>query len=132
MLRRFVYGTIALVADAIESVGSGEYREDLLRRLQECARRGADLAFENSRLRRELDRLRFNGPSLWRDEVEALRRAIDLFNVGAPVLAGSISTLLKRCDHMPMTQDELNEQCREIIEGETEAILWDDPGAEVE
>lgn len=121
MLRRIIHGALSLLGDSIEAVGSGEYREDLHARLKKCAERGAELALENSRLRDQVDRLRFNGPSLWRDEVDSIRHMIATCPYGNVAPA---EELLRRCDHLPMTREELDEQCQGVLDGTADITEW--------
>ncbi len=129
--------SVTLASDAIEGWALNETRESLLERLRSAAERGAELALENARLEDEVDALRFNGPTLYRDEVEALRSArslMDQDHVAAYTKKHreSIGSLLERCDHMPMTSDELGEQVKGIINGTVKTYNWDDMGRDID
>jgi hypothetical protein len=122
--------SVTLASDAIEGWALNETRDGLLERLRSTAERGAELALENARLEDEIDALRFNGPTLWKDEVEALnlaRRA-----PGSSGYSNTISKLLDRCDHMPMTSGELDDQVKGILDGTVKTYDWDDIGRDID
>lgn len=122
---------VSLASDAIDSWTTGESRQSILEKLRTAVERSSELVLENARLRDEIDELRFNGPTLYSDEVEALKFAA----MGCdPVTSNSIRSLLKRCDHMPMTAAELNEQIDGIISGAVKLYPWgdDDPGKDID
>lgn len=127
---------VLVIEDRIESWSTDESRPELQKRLREAADRGGELALKVACLEDELDGLRFNGPSLWSDEVNALKLA-----AAAPGSSGyspAIKQLLNRCDHMPMTAHELDEQVRGITDGTVKTIPWnesffrDDPGIDID
>ncbi len=130
--------TIILVEDRIEAWASGESRPIIQQRLRDATERGGVLALQVASLEDELDKLRFNGPSLWKDEVEALRLAA--YAPGSSGYSPALRQLLNRCDHMPMTAAELDEQVRGITDGTIKTIPWDasmfvdhdDPGTDVD
>lgn len=134
-MKRLVKGILkvglVLVGDMIDELVTGESREDLVKRIRTAADRGAELALENQRLHEEVDRLRFNGPTLWKDEVEAISAGIGALDQdhNASWSKGyrkSLRALLDRCDHAPMTSDELAEQVRSIANGTAELLDWDE------
>lgn len=99
LLRSFFSAGTALLADAIDRWATGISRDELVER---CA----NLAAENHDLRDDLayaeDRCRFNGPTLYADEVEVISRLITVGDSGA-VLQG----LLDRYDPFPFTAAQL-------------------------
>lgn len=129
--------TIILVEDRIEAWSSNESRSAVQQRLNAAVERGGVLALKVSALEDELDKLLFNGPSLWKDEVEALRLAAHA--PGSSGYSPALKQLLSRCDHMPMTAAELDNQVRGIADGTIKTIPWDtsffsddDPGTDVD
>ncbi|MBV9125665.1 MAG: hypothetical protein JO112_20130 [Planctomycetes bacterium] len=110
---------------------TGESREDLVKRIRSAADRGAVLALENQGLHAQLENARFARPKLWRDEVTALKTAIEdlkhrfihvpldgkksseLANIGYDMQA--LQALLDRCEHCPVTRDEFNEQVSQVV-----------------
>ncbi len=129
-----------LVEERIERA-NGDSRADLEERLREAADRGAELALEKAALEDKLDEMRFNGPSLWSDEVELLQKIVatmqenikangfaDLAEAGKNLQI--MQHLLDRCDHMPMTADEMGRLADEAIK-DCNARSWDDPGEDV-
>jgi hypothetical protein len=140
---------VVLVSDAIDSWSAQETRQQLLDRLHENAQRGAVLALENEALKDEVDGLRFNGPTLYRDEVTlleeyaaVLKTSLAFNNVESPEERQRdlkiIRSLLDRCDHAPMTADELAQQVEDIANGRVKLHQWEDvfgpndPGHEVD
>lgn len=128
---------IILIEDTIESWSSTETREGLQKTLRTTSERAAELAVENTRLEDELDKLRFNGPSLWKDEVEMLQgfQSSLHIRVASELTADldrdrarleTITRLLDRCDHMPMTASELDVQTKEIMDGTITAMSWEE------
>lgn len=110
IVRQFIGATLSLISDSIEAVGSGEYREDLHLRIRTAAERGAELALENARLQDDIDRLRFNGPTMYKDEKLAMETVMDL--VGDMLNNdeyASVTAFLKRCDVLPVNRAELEE-----------------------
>lgn len=71
-----IAASFEVIGDAIESIGTGEYRQDILAQLRKAAVRGAELAVENARLKDEVERLKY-WPSLSYEEVDALRFAMN-------------------------------------------------------
>ena len=129
---------LALTVEEYIERAHGNSREDLEERLREAAERGAELALEKAALEDKLDSLRFNSPSLWKDEAEALNAAIDWITVR--VIPGRshsekhvvvLRSLLDRCDHMPMTAEEMGQMAEEAIR-ECSLRTWDDVGKEVD
>lgn len=119
---------VVLLSDAIDSWSSGESRGEILQRLRDNAQRGAELALENERLRDEVDSLRFNGPTLYRDEVEALYFARGAVHglIDYKKYEASLERLLNRCDHMPMTSAELSQQIDDITSGRAKLYTWEE------
>lgn len=124
---------IILVSDAIDSWSAGESRTALLERLRAATERGGELALEVSRLEDEVDGLRFNGPTLYRDEVEAIKAAIDSRTDRGDhghvsfEMKDALGALLTRCDHMPMTAEEFGKMADDAINGRrTRLYDWDD------
>jgi hypothetical protein len=137
LLKDIIRVSVVLVADAIDEIITGESREDLVKRIRAAADRGAVLALENDRLREEVDKLRFNGPTLWSDEVKALRQCIDICTDEGIGDTDPLEQLLSRCDHAPMTSDELMKQVESITNGTAQLLDWDDvfkddPGEDVD
>lgn len=116
-------------------------REELIRLERESRERAAELALEVARLEDKVDSLRFNGPSLWKDEVEALQEMIFL----RADVAGTLASLLDRCDHMPTTAAEMGRMAQDAIDEikgrpwgppkgffEDDPITSDDPGKDID
>lgn len=123
---------VTLASDAIDSWSTQETRGHLLQRLREAVQRASELALENAKLKDDIDAMRFNGPSLYCDEVAAL-------HCGASYLAeyrkdspttqayvNAIMSLLNRCDHLPMTAQELADQIDDITSGRVKLVNWED------
>lgn len=130
LTRGLVEAGVIIAGDAIEAWSLSETRHALYDRLRGAAERSAELALENAKLKDEIDSLRFNGPSLWKDEVDALhlaRRA-----PGSSGYSKAISKLLNRCDHMPMTASELDDQIKGILDGTVKTYDWDDGGRDID
>lgn len=131
----FTLGVI-LASDAIDSWSSKETRQQILQRLHEAAERGAELALENATLKEEIQGLRFSGPSLYADEVAALEYAIfSPGNLSLPSYEKEIEALkglYNRCDHMPMTSDEVAGMILDAINGRIKDFNWDDIGKDVD
>lgn len=139
----FTLGVI-LVSDAIDSWASGESREAILENLRKATQRGGELALENAKLKDEIDGLRFNGPSLYKDEAEALWYAfkapgnLTLDHEPYVQFRNALMALYNRCDHLPVTAQELAEQIDGIMTGKTKLLNWDevfpsnDPGKDVD
>lgn len=122
--------TVILIENRIEAWSSSEPHSVLQDRLRASTERAAELALENATLRDHIDELRFNGPTLWKDEVEVLnlaRRA-----PGSSGYSKTIGKLLDRCDHMPMTADELDAQVKGIMDGTVKTYDWDDVGIDID
>ena len=86
----------------------------------------------NQKMDELLDKYSFNGPSLYRDEVEALKHVIKVYPnstgmhfVGAKEYMDALQGLLTRSDHMPMTEKELATTVHGIVTGQTTAFPWD-------
>ncbi len=135
--KKFAEMTAILIEDALDGWMTNESRAGLQQRLRVAAERGAELALEVARLEDEVDRLRFNGPTLWKDEVDLLRdisttmqKNIREGDFGVVKMLGRnlqiIEHLLDRCDHMPMTTGELEEQVKGILDGTAKTYSWDD------
>jgi len=129
---------VTLASDAIDSWTTQETRGHLLQRLREASQRGAELALENARLKDELDAHRFNGPSLYRDETEALYYVRGLLPPGKNAVDDVLQGLLGRCDHLPFTAQELSQQIEDVLSGKVKTLSWDDvfksddPGVDVD
>src|SRR6478736_5402043 len=112
---------VTLASDAIDSWSSQETRQHLLQRLRDAVQRASELALENASLKEEIQALRFSGPSLYADEVQALEYAI--FTPGNLALESyqpqrdAIKGLYNRCDHMPLTSNEVAEMILDAING---------------
>lgn len=115
---------IILVEDTVESWSTGESRAGLQKKLRETADHAAMLALEKHTLEDELDKLRFNGPSLWKDEVDALVYCRGKVH-GLPE-AAVLANLMRRCDHMPMTAAEMDAQARGILDGTMTVMSWEE------
>ncbi len=133
---------LAITAEEMIERAHGNSREELQERLREAAERGAQLALEKAALEDKLDELRFNGPSLWSDEVRLLRSIVSTMqeNIKANGFADLAEAgknlqvmqhLLDRCDHMPMTAEEMGRMADEAIK-DCNAHLWDDGGVDVD
>ena len=116
---------VTLVSDVIDSWATGETREAILQKLREAVQRSSELALEKARLEEEVDSLRFNGPSLYRDEVEALRWTIN-WRADEKGYLEVLRGLLNRCDHLPMTAQELNKQMDDALSGRAKTYTWDE------
>lgn len=136
---------ILFVSDVIDSWSTGESRAALLDRLRKATERGGELALEVARLEEEADRLRFNGPTLWREEVELLKDIAErlrtsmaeykLFDETLAMLGRNlqiIQALLDRCDHMPMTSEEFGKMADDAITGKVKTFDWNDIGKDVD
>lgn len=134
-----------LLGDVIDDWTSGENRKSLYSRIREAADRGAELALENAKLRDHIDALRFNGPTLWKEEVEFLEECAEQLRHSIQGTAGFganlkrlgknlqiVLALIDRCDHMPMTSQELNDQVDDIINGRSQLKDWDDWGNDID
>lgn len=145
LLRDTLRLVTTLAGDAIDEWAENESRSALQRRLRENAERGAELALENAALKDEIDRLRFNGPTLYRDEVEFLRDCqqqlqqsildAELFGADLKMLGRNLQIvqhLLERCDHMPMTEGEMTTMVEDITSGKAKLIPWDDEGKDID
>lgn len=133
---------VNLIEEGIEAFDSRESRADLHARIRKASDRGAELALRVAQLEDEIDHMRFNGPTLWKDEVEVLATVM---NARQPHpqsedtdewIRGTISKLLNRCDHMPMTANEMARQIEGIADGSIKTVPWDDvfndPGKDVD
>lgn len=134
---------VLLVSDAIDSWSSGESRSALLGRLQEAVQRGGELALRVASLEDEVDGLRFNGPTLYRDEVEMLQWVVRQLNLSVATelttdldrdrsLLKAATELLNRCDHMPMTSDEFAKMADDAIHGRSKTFDWNDIGKDID
>lgn len=140
-----------LISDAFDNWFAEESRESLIKRLRENAEHGAELALENERLRDEIDGLRFNGPSLYSDEVALLKEYVTILRCGMAFARcetddekearidqerdmRTLNNLLERCDHLPMTAADLAMQVKGIADGTIKTVPWDpdDHGSDVD
>lgn len=130
---------LVMIEEKIEDFDSRESRADLHERIRKAAERGGELALRVADLEDEVDGLRFNGPTLYRDEVELLKEYATVlktslaFNNDAVESPEErerdyqiISSLLNRCDHAPYTAAELAAQVQGIADGTVETLPWDD------
>jgi hypothetical protein len=128
--------SVTLASDAIDSWSSGESRQALLTRLREAVQRSSELALDKARLEDQLDRLRFSGPSLYKDEVEAIRHLLQYAD--GQEHAGALRRLLDRCDHLQFTAEQLNDQIDDVLSGKAKSYTWEDmfgpndPGRDVD
>jgi hypothetical protein len=131
-----------LLEDLIEDAVTNS-RAELQNRLRETAERGAELALEKARLEDEVDKLRFNGPTLYRDEVDLLEEYARIIETSLAYggVAESfedrqadvkiLRNLLGRCDHMPNTAEEFGKMVNDALANHT-AVDWDDVGKDVD
>jgi hypothetical protein len=140
---------VTLASDAIDSWSSGESRQALLTKLREAVQRASELALDKARLEEQVDKLRFNGPSLYKDEVDALVAVISSLNIRVQTeltstleqdraRLKSLRGLLDRCDHLPFTAEDLGNQIDDVLSGKAKSYTWDDmfgsndPGKDVD
>ncbi len=139
---------VTLASDAIDSWSTGESRSAILQKLRDAVQRGSELALDKARLEDEVDGLRFNGPTLYKDEVDLLDEYATVlktslaFNGDKDYCEGVeerqrdlqiIQALLNRCDHLPMTSDELSKTIDDAISGKAKTFTWgDDIGKDVD
>lgn len=126
-------GLITRIVDAIEDMMErvGRDKEDVWRSLKQASARAGELAIsnleledENDRLQKrvhdleeELDQLRFNGPSLYQDELAAVKWAARFAAKGGnPAASRSLCNLLFRVDQMPFTAEELEKLARAALD----------------
>jgi len=121
---------VSLVETGIERLGSP--RADLERNLKLSTEANARLVEDRRRmterideLQGQVDSLRFNGPTLYSDEVDLLQRtAMDLVRRANPELdhheielrLSVIRALLDRCDLAPFTHDTLEQNVRDAYD----------------
>lgn len=146
LIKKAVLACVALLEDAVERLGDPNGSEVMLEALRKARDRGAELALENARLEDEVERLTrsldelqdkyaFNGPTLYRDEVAALKCSVAYLNEyrreapSTPQYVSAIERLLTRSDHCPITADDLQKQVNDIITGHTPAVPWTDGSA---
>jgi hypothetical protein len=131
-----------VIEDLIEDAVDGS-RAELQRRLRETAERGAELALEKARLEDEVDGLKFNGPTLFKDEWQLLEEYARIIETSL-AFGGAVEsfedrqadlkilrTLLKRCDHMPNTAEEFGKMVQTALDNNS-ATNWDDVGRDVD
>ena len=140
LLRKAAKALVTIVEDRLESWGDPAGRDMLLKALREERERAARIVERNRQLEDDwhrvqdqmdelLDKFAFNGPSLYRDEVEALKFAEGLLDRDyAPEwipMRDAIRSLLSRSDKMPMTEKELAVTVHGIVTGQTTTLPWD-------
>jgi uncharacterized protein YukE len=141
LLRKLIQAGVVLAEDFIERIGDPDGSRVMKDALRKARDRAAELAVENARLHDRLeemnrqlndlqDRFAFNGPTLYSDEVGALKDAIralcDFDDNHNPKAAKAIGALLDRSDHCPFTSVDLQKQIHGIISGETLTSPWPD------
>lgn len=128
LIRKAIRTAFLLAEDAIDRIGDPRISTNMLEarnRASELALENARLEADNARLTEELNSLRddfeFNGPTLFSDEVDALRKGVkalehftDDYDLDA---ANALSGLLQRSDHMGITQKELMRRAHDAING---------------
>ncbi len=146
LLRKLGKAAIVLVEDSIERFGDPDGRRVMGDALKRARDRAAELALENAELHDRLedmnrkldelqDKLQFNGPTLYSDEVDAIRSADGLMDQDHVASwtrkhRNALQNLLNRSDKCPFTAAELQKTVHGIITGETRVMPWPDPQIE--
>lgn len=137
LLRKAARAIVAITEAKLEQWGDPTRKDAMARELREERERSARIVERNRmleddwhRVQRQMDELldkySFNGPTLYRNEVEALRQAIDLMESEGIGDTDAIEGLLTRSDHVPMTERELAVTIHGIVSGDVKALPWEE------
>jgi len=128
LLRKAFNVVVLLAEDAVDRLGDPRLGQNLI----EARNRASELALENARLEADnehlltklnslRDEFQFNGPTLYSDEVKAIKQAEGLLRMssykGTHEAAFVLSALLQRSDHMDITQEELMKLAHDAVNG---------------
>ena len=127
-IRKALARGISLLEETVTRIGDPYSGTALLETLRKSRDRGAELALENAQLHDEIETMRKrmndlidNGPAptLYNDEVAALKVAIDVMeheSVGNPAV---LDRLLVRANHSRLTERQWEESMHAVVMGRT-------------
>lgn len=130
-----VRSAFTIAGDVIERWGD-KYRDTTtMEALRRSSARGAELALENATLHERAetlakqlndlqDRYRFNGPTLYSDEVDAIECARDFSATGHH--RDALQALLTRSDKLGITASQLDVHVNDIIMGKSDDFGWEE------
>lgn len=141
LLRKAARAVVTIVESELERWGDPARKDLLSKELREERERSARIVERNQQLEDDwhlvqrqmdelLDKYSFNGPTLYRNEVEALKSAIralsDYDDHHDPKAVTDIEGLLSRSDHLPMTEKELAVTIHGVVSGDVKTLAWDE------
>ena len=123
-----VVTSLHVLGDVIEFWGTGVSRNELDMRgrrlaadLDDLRQENLQLQDENLRLANDVDALRFNGPTIYEDERQALMKCLLQQPLSEDDLE-AIREMIRRVDPMPITSGEMTKRIEDALKTE---IPWE-------